>query len=44
MEYHKKHVDIAIKVCDRNVEGGTYGNLDNDFNSPGVFQKGVECQ
>lgn len=44
MEYRKKHVDIALKAGDWNVEGGAYGNLDNDSHSLGVFQKAVEYQ
>ena len=39
MGYRKKHVDIALKVCDRNVEGGAYENLNNDSTDRVTFKK-----
>ena len=42
IEYHEKHLKIAIKICDRAGEGRACGNLGNAYASLGDFQKAIE--
>ena len=34
IEYHEKHLKIAIEIGDRAGEGRAYGNLGNAFMTP----------
>ena len=42
IEYHEKHLEIAIEVGDRVKEGATYGSLGNAYNSLDDFRKAIE--
>ena len=42
MEYHEKHLKIAIEIGDRAGEGGAYGHLGNAYRSLGNFRKAIE--
>ena len=42
IEYHSKHLAIAIKVGDRAGEGRAYANLGNAYDSLGHFRKAIE--
>ncbi|XP_044170336.1 tetratricopeptide repeat protein 28-like, partial [Acropora millepora] len=43
IEYHEKHLEIAIEVGGRVGEGNAYGNLGNAYRSLGDFRKAIEC-
>ena len=40
--YHEKHLKIAIAIGEREGEGGVYGNLGNDYDSPRDYRKAME--
>ena len=42
IEYHEKHLKIAIEIGDRAGEGRAYGNLGNPYFSLGDFRKAIE--
>ena len=42
IEYHNKHLSIAIEVGDRAGEGMAYGNLGNVHGSLGKFREAIE--
>ena len=42
IEFHHKHLNIALGVGDRAGEGTAYGNLGNGYYSLGQFDKGIE--
>ncbi|XP_067023796.1 tetratricopeptide repeat protein 28-like [Acropora muricata] len=42
IEYHEKHLKIALKVHDRPGEGGAYGNLGIAYRSLGDIRKAIE--
>ena len=42
IEYHEKHLKIAIEIGDRAGEGRAYGNIGNAFHSLGHFRKAIE--
>ena len=42
IEYHEKHLEIAIEVGDRMGEGHAYGSLGNAYQSLGDFEKAIE--
>ena len=42
IEYHEKHLEIAIEVGNRVGEGSTHGNLGNAYWSLGDFRKAIE--
>ena len=42
IEYHEKHLKIAIEIGDRAGEGGACGNLGAAYRSLGDFQKAVD--
>ena len=42
IEYHEKHLKIAIEIGDRGGECGAYGNLGNAYCSLGDYRKAIE--
>ena len=42
IEYHKKDLEIAIKIGDRAREGNAYGNLGNTYRLLGNFRRAIE--
>ncbi|XP_044180415.1 tetratricopeptide repeat protein 28-like, partial [Acropora millepora] len=42
IEYHEKHLKIAIEIGDRGGKGGAYGNLGNAYQSLGDYRKAIE--
>ena len=42
IEYHEKHLKIAIEIGDRAGEGQAYGNLGIPYQSLGDFRKAIE--
>ena len=42
IEYHEKHLKIAIELGDRGEEGRAYGNLGNAYQLLGEYQKAIE--
>ena len=42
IEYHEKHLKIAIEIGDRGGEGRAYGNLGNAYQSLGDYRKAIE--
>ena len=44
IEYHEKHLKIAIEIGNREGEGRAYGNLGNAYCSLGDFRKAIEYQ
>ena len=42
LEYHEKHLKIAIAIGDRAGQGRAYGSLGNAYNSLGAFRKAIE--
>ena len=42
IEYHEKHLKIAIEIGDRGGEGGAYGNLGNAYHSLSDYLKAIE--
>ncbi|XP_044180420.1 tetratricopeptide repeat protein 28-like, partial [Acropora millepora] len=42
IEYHEKHVKIAIEIGDQGGEGKAYGNLGNAYQSLGDYRKAIE--
>ena len=42
VEFHRKHLAIALEVGDRAGEGRAYGNLGNAYESLGQFERAVE--
>ena len=42
IEYHEKHLKIAIEIGDRAGEGRAYGNLGNAYHSLGDYRKALE--
>ena len=42
MEYHEKHLKIAIEVGDRGREGAAYGGLANAYSSSGDYRRAIE--
>ena len=42
IEYHEKHLKIAIEIGDRTGEGRGYGSLGIPYQSLGDFRKAIE--
>ena len=42
IEYHEKHLKIAIEIGDRGGEGRGYGSLGNAYQSLGDYRKAIE--
>ena len=42
MEYHEKHLKIAVEVGDRDGEGQAYGNLGIAYKSLADYRKAME--
>ena len=42
IEYHEKHLKIAIEIGDRDGEGRAYGSLGNAYLSLGDCRKAME--
>ncbi|XP_044169311.1 tetratricopeptide repeat protein 28-like, partial [Acropora millepora] len=42
IEYHEKHLKIAIEIGDRGVQGRANGNLGNAYRSLGDYRKAIE--
>ena len=42
IEYHEKHLKIALEVCDWGGEGVAYGRLSNAYHSMGDYRKAIE--
>ena len=42
IEYHEKHLKIAIEIGDRAGEGRAYANLGSDYGSLSDFRKAIE--
>ena len=42
VEFHSKHLAIALEVGNRAGEGAAYGNLGNAYDSLGQFERAVE--
>ena len=42
IEYHEKHLKIALEIGDQGGESGAYGNLGNAYCSLGDFRKAIE--
>ena len=42
IEYHKKHLKIAVEIDERAGEGQAYGNLGNAYKSLCDFRKAID--
>ncbi|XP_044180416.1 tetratricopeptide repeat protein 28-like, partial [Acropora millepora] len=42
IEYHEKHLKVAIETGDRDGEGGAYGSLGNAYRSLSDYRKAIE--
>ena len=42
IEYHEKHLKIALEIGDLTGEGGAYANLGNAYQSLGDYRKAIE--